>query len=85
VKLKKKERRGRIKERETCEENKKGKGEVFMGKAKVFNPSEGGKVGSRESLELHMFIDFQYLFLGDSVGLEIWHRFGTDALAKKNS
>jgi len=40
---------------------------------KKFNPSEGGKVSSSESSQLHMLVDFEYHFLDESFGLEIWH------------
>ena len=42
----------------------------FHGKRKVFNPWEGGKVGSTEIFDI--LVNFEYLFLGKSFGLEIW-------------
>ena len=42
-----------------------------MPKRNFLNPWEGGKVGKSEIF--YMLVNFEYLFLGKSFGLEIWY------------
>ena len=54
----------------TCYQHKYNFMKKFQGKKKVFNPWEGGKVGSTKIF--FMLVNFMYLFLGKSFFFEIW-------------
>ena len=53
----------------TCFQHKYDFMKKFHDKRKVFNPWESGKVGSSEIF--YILVNFEYLFLGKSFGLEI--------------